>query len=414
MTTLPAGRPAPDRSAGAPRARTRMGRGLVAVAFATAAVAATLAPGGGAANAASGVRLNQMQVIGTHNSYHVEPSAEAIAAYQAFVPDAITLAYSHPPLAQQFDDEGVRQIELDVYADPAGTLWRPIGTPGFKVFHIEIIDEDATCTVFVDCLRQVKAWSDAHPTHMPLGIQVELKDSDDLPFGNVPVAIDSAQLDALDAEIRSVFPPDRLITPDDVRGSRATLEEAVLNDGWPKIDDVRGRMIFVLDNKHDEYVAGHPSLEGRVAFAPSEPGLPDAAFIKYNDPLGGGEAQIRSLVEAGYLVRTRADEPVTTAQSGDTTQRDAALRSGAQWVSTDYPIPGYSTRWQTDYVAQIPGGTPARCNPVNAPPGCQSSDIEQLAQTPSSSSTTTPPVSSTTRRSTGAAAAVTVQPRFTG
>ena len=29
-----------------------------------------------------------------------------------------------------------------------------------------------------------------------------------------------------------------------------------------------------------------------------------------------------------------------------------------------------------DYVVQIPGGTPARCNPVNAPKKCRSSDVE--------------------------------------
>ena len=44
--------------------------------------------------------------------------------------------------------------------------------------------------------------------------------------------------------------------------------------------------------------------------------------------------------------------------------RDAALTGGAQFVSTDYEVP--DPRFGP-YVVKIPGGTPARCNPVTAP-----------------------------------------------
>ncbi|MCX7619562.1 MAG: phosphatidylinositol-specific phospholipase C1-like protein [Acidimicrobiales bacterium] len=334
------------------------------------------------ASPASGIRLNQMQVIGTHNSYHIEPPPDLLQILLGIDPQAIQLAYSHPPLDHQFSREGVRQIELDVYADPAGSLWRPLGRPGYKVFHIEGFDERSNCEVFVDCLAVVRAWSDAHPDHMPIAILIEVKDNVDLPGPPDPLPVGPIELDALDAEIRSQFPESRLLTPDDVRGSHLTLEDAILTDGWPLIDDVRGQVMFLLDNKRDEYRAGRPSLEGRVAFTPASPGEPDAAFIKMNDPLGPNEEAIRQLVAAGYVVRTRADTPVVTVLAGDVSQRDAALRSGAQWVSTDYPVPGYSARWGSDYVAAIPGGTPARCNPVNAPPACLNTAIENLPPDP--------------------------------
>jgi hypothetical protein len=53
--------------------------------------------------------------------------------------------------------------------------------------------------------------------------------------------------------------------------------------------------------------------------------------------------------------------------------RDAALASGAHFVSTDYeePNPAFSS-----YVVTIPGGTPARCNPVTAPADCSPTDVE--------------------------------------
>ena len=35
---------------------------------------------------------------------------------------------------------------------------------------------DATASTFVDCLQTVKAWSDAHPRHLPIMILIEAKD----------------------------------------------------------------------------------------------------------------------------------------------------------------------------------------------------------------------------------------------
>jgi hypothetical protein len=364
----------------------------------------------------TGIRLNEMQVIGTHNSYHIEPSAQKLETMIKFRPDAVLLQYTHPPLPEQFENEGVRQIELDVFADPTGTLWRPKGRPGFKVFHIEQVDMDSTCEVLVDCLGAVKSWSDAHPAHLPITILLEIKDDADINVPPNPVPMTSALLHDLDDELRSVFPPNKLITPDDIRGAHATLEEAVLTDGWPEIDDVRGRVMFVLDNRRDQYIDGDASLQGRPAFPPSTPGQPDAAFVKVNDPTGANHAYIQDLVTQGYVVRTRADAPVETPQSGDTTQRDMALSSGAQWVSTDYPIPGMTARFNSTYVAQIPGGTPARCNPVNAPPGCVTTDIEDLAGLAATTTTTAPVPTTTTTALTPSprAQAVNATPSLTG
>jgi hypothetical protein len=359
---------------------------------------AAVAGGSEAGPPAEPVRLNQMQVIGSHNSYHIEPPPEVLEQYISVSPNAIELAYTHAPLGEQFSFQGVRQIELDVFWDPAGTRFRPKGVTGFKVLHIAVIDEGSTCLTFVACLGEVKAWSDQRQAHMPLAVLVELKDAD------VPPAL----LSALDAEIRSVFAPDRLLTPDDVRGERATLEQAVLEDGWPAIDDIRGRVLFLLDNRRDEYAAASPNLAGRAAFTPSTPGQPDAAFLKRNDPTGASEQAIRELVEAGYIIRTRADGPVLTPLSGDVSQRDAALASGAQWVSTDYPVPGMATRWNgSDYVARIPGGAPARCNPVNAPVGCRNVDIEDLPPE-------MPPTTTIPRPEPAAAPVRVAAPRFTG
>jgi calcium-dependent phosphoinositide phospholipase C len=345
------------------------------------------------------VALNEMQVLGTHNSYHVEPRPTLLSALLALSPIFQAWEYTHPPIGEQLESEGVRQLEIDVYADPDGGLYAhraaleyigedPISPdplmmqPGFKVLHIQDADFESNCTTFVGCLQAVKAWSDAHRHHLPIMILIEGEDSP-LPslLGitfTVPVPLDATQMDALDAEIRSVFPPSRLITPDRVRRGKATLEEAVLTLGWPRLGALRGKVMFTLDNGgsiRNAYLAGHASLTGRILFTDSSPGQPEAAFVKVNDPLAN-PATIPDLVAQGYLVRTRSDSDTYEARNGSTTARDAAIASGAQWVSTDYPVP--DPDFGTGYFVAIPGGMPARCNPINAGPACRDEGLERL------------------------------------
>ena len=49
-------------------------------------------------------------------------------------------------------------------------------------------------------------------------------------------------------------------------------------------------------------------------------------------------------------------------------RRDAALASGAHYLSTDYYVADETLGYT--YVADLPGDAAARCNPVNAPEGC--------------------------------------------
>ncbi len=76
-------------------------------------------------------------------------------------------------------------------------------------------------------------------------------------------------------------------------------------------------------------------------------------------------------------MRTRADVPFDQARTGSTARLQAALDSGAQIVSTDFPVVGLAARYGSDYVAQLPGTEPARCNPVNAPRSCRKTHLER-------------------------------------
>ena len=345
-----------------------------------------------APDADESVRINQIQVIGTHNSYHAGLAPSEARLLQQNNPRLYqALEYRHRPLDQQLSS-GVRQIELDIYADSEGGRYaQPRGPaavaaaglpkdpdfdpqglmkkPGFKVMHVQDLDYRSSCQQLIACLKVVRAWSRAHKKHVPIFILLETKQSELPPqyHARPPEKFTAATFDALDAEIRAVFNADELIMPDQVRGKHATLEEAVLQNGWPTLAAARGKVMFLMDQRPvgPVYLQGHPALRGRIIFTNAEPGQPDCAFTEENE---GSQEEIAALVRKGYLVRTRTDADTQQARTNDTARREIALASGAQILSTDYPN-SEPSQW-TSYSVGLPGGAVVRCNPVNGPPSC--------------------------------------------
>ncbi|WP_328333537.1 phosphatidylinositol-specific phospholipase C1-like protein [Kribbella sp. NBC_00382] len=339
----------------------------------------------------SGIRMNQVQQIGSHNSYHRELSPNEQKVQQQQNPGSVDLWYSHAPVGQQLEYQNVRTLEFDLFPDPVGGLYTyplirkltgqgpltdpALAQPGIKVMHVPDFDYNTNCRTFVLCLQQVKTWTDEHPNAAPISINLELKQSDPqvVAAGGVKAPPwDAANLDSVDTEIHSVFTADDLITPDDVRKPGLTLEQSVLTKGWPTLRDARGKVMFYFDNGgpgeiRDLYRAGKPNLEGRAVFTRGPEGEPDAAITEVNDPRGAGQAEIQRLVTKGYLVRTRSDEPMATIRDKDYTRLGIALASGAQYVTTDFPVAGMAARYDSDFVAQLPGKTAVRFNPVTAP-----------------------------------------------
>ncbi|GGO45331.1 hypothetical protein GCM10012287_12990 [Streptomyces daqingensis] len=376
---------------------------LAAVAALTSAAPAPSSPSGEAHDPAGRLRLTQLQAMATHNSYHREVSFAEQKLMGEHDPNFGTLLYSHASLPVQLSRQQARGIELDVFPDPDGGLYADplirkeaglppldepeLRRPGFKVQHWADFDYRSNCVSLRSCLRQVKKWSEGRPGHVPVPVLLELKETDpelEERGGAVSPPWDTEMLDALDAEIRSVFPDEATVTPDDVRRPGQTLGQSVREHGWPRLAASRGKVMFLMDNDDQELqdayrAGGRESLQGRVLFTDSEPGRADAAFMKVNDPTGSGKADIRKLVEQGYFVRTRSDVPLDQASSGDTAMLEDALASGAQMVSTDFPVPGLAARYGSDYVAELPGGAgPVRCNPVTVRPGkCPERPIER-------------------------------------
>jgi hypothetical protein len=355
--------------------------------------AASAGPGGARVWMDHNLRMNDIMTIGTHNSYKQTISEPIMQIVKRAAPEGwVGLDYTHPPLLEQLED-GARAIELDIYHDPDGGLYaQPAGMrlthqeidpayiaamshPGMKVQHIQDIDFRSSVLTYVEGLQIIRAWSLARPDHVPILITMNTSDGPSrMPTGAEAPPFDEAAYDALDAEIASVFPPGAVITPDIVRGDYPTLRQAVLERGWPSLGEARGKVLIAVDEtgRRREALRGtRKSLEGRMCFVNSDDEADDNAYYTLNEMADG--PRIIELVKAGFIVRTRSDTDTLEARSNDITRRDWALRSGAQYVSTDYRRP--ETRL-SDYQVRLPGDQVAVANPQRSPERCAGIAIE--------------------------------------
>lgn len=307
----------------------------------------------------SDILLNQLQVIGTHNSFHKRPDPSMMALVRPFLPgEAESWDYTHEPLDVQLE-RGIRSLELDVFAFVSG----------FRVMHVPIFDEESNCPDFRECLRTVMAWSEQHPNHLAISMIIDFKINETI-FTNEPLLpFDISMLEAFEQTILEIIPQSRLLTPDDVRRNFPTLREAVQTQGWPSIKDTVGKFYFVLHNQSElraAYTKDRPSLQGRLMFVNSSPDREDAAFSVLDNPY---DKRIAEYIDKGMIIRTRADAGLREGNRGDISRKEQALRSGAQIICTDFP--NGRAHPTTGYVVTVDTRFSARCNPILMPQDCQ-------------------------------------------
>lgn len=307
-------------------------------------------------------KLNDIQVIGSHNSYKravEKPILDSIAKIDNLL--KLSLEYEHIALNDQLE-LGLRSLEYDVFFDPIGGRYsnpaglkivleagicplpfdieKKLNQPGLKMFHAQDVDFRSSHLLFKDGLKELKIWSDQNPTHTSIIVLINAKD-DQILNTTIPLPFTADALESIDMEIRSIFSNEQLITPDLVKGEMNFLENAILTNGWPEMEDMKGKILFILDenkNKTQRYLTKFPGLENAVMFANLEKGNNEAAFMVINDPILNFD-KINNLVNLGYMVRTRADSDTKEARIVDYERFVKAQASGAQVISTDYYIP---------------------------------------------------------------------------
>jgi hypothetical protein len=342
------------------------------------------------------LRINEIQTIGTAESYKLRPSHEMLGLIRmGSAEDVKALNFALPPIASQLE-ENARALQFDISYDPLGGLYKsPAGAsmasqlmlgdyveamsrPGFKVIHVLDVDFNSSCLTLVACLQEVAKWSREHPIHVPLTILLRTNDArTPMPGATRPVQFDRQAFDALEAEILSVFQRRDLITPDIVQDGYPTLAQAVAAKNWPKLGKARGKVLFVLDDTGAKTALYHgfpTARQQQIMFVTAKESSPLAAFVSIPDPVKDAQRIIKD-VRAGLMVITRADADTTEARSGSTLRRDWAVASGSQIILTNF-IQADSTIGT--YRVQLTSGQAAQCNVQIAPGRCAGLAVEDM------------------------------------
>lgn len=297
------------------------------------------------------LRVTDVTMRCTHNSYHVEPAAAVDDSHR----------YTHAPLDVQLGEQGVRAFELDVHSGA-----------GFPVLHIPLgIDDRSTCPDLGACLGVIDTWSASHPEHHLVVVWIEIKDELDS-------GVYIKDYAAFDAVIRGAVAPERLYEPDAFKRGRPTLREALVAEGWPTLAETRGKVMVVLldvDPPHNrDYTYNYTSVDGRAMFARAgvdQYELPWAVIAKIDDPTDA--AAIAAARAAGLLIASNTGG-AGGSDADNALRLQGGIANGSNMLCDDFPapVPG------RDYVLDLPGGTPSICNPQTAPAACTPAAIESL------------------------------------
>lgn len=262
--------------------------------------------------------LNQIQVFGTHNSYHVAPESTTVDEWN----------YTHPPLEVQLE-RGIRQFEIDVVWDPEREV--------IAVQHVPVIDAESTCDLLSDCLSVITTWLAANPNTVPLQILIE-------PKTEIATWAMTDHMDALDEELR-VGLEGYLWTVDDQWGEYETLRASIVDGGFPTVGQLRGKvLVALLDGGEPKmaYTREDTQIRDRVMF-PLMPADHDwAGYFLRDDPYS---EEISVLHEQGFLVRTRADaglvydeERWMTAYNGRANAISMDTQEGLSQLDVNNPV----------------------------------------------------------------------------
>lgn len=285
------------------------------------------------------IRLNHLQMLGSHNSYH----------RRGLLPHH---QYERAPLVAQLSNYGIRALEFDLHLDEA--------SGNFQVFHASV-DRRTHCQTLRDCVQVLSTWANDNPGHHPVFVQLELKNGE---------IYTSETIRRLESEVTRSLRPEQLLRPDDVQGAFSTLKTALSSEGWPALDETRGRFVFFIDNRTDfqeRYTHGRRHLRGRLMFADGNVHDPFVAITVLNHPRRD-RAAIAKALSLGLIVRTRADSSLLPPAAQRDRQR-TAIASGAQLITTDYGDIDDKRRFRIDPNSAV------RCNPKTANLACNADAV---------------------------------------
>ena len=280
-----------------------------------------------------GVKLNEMAVMGTHNSYQLLgtlPKQGLMKTLQIISFGLVEnkAVFEMDTFTEQLE-QGIRNLEIDIETvDDEGDV-------SFIVTHKAIIDNVSSAYNLAKGLEEIAMWSDNNPGHLPVYLLIEPKD--DVPSINNMKNFSLEYALELDKVLRQVL-GDRLFTPQQVMGDYESFEEMRKADGWPTLKESAGKIIVLLHtcDVTQEYIDTDTSIKTQAMFPMllfGDIDKPYASFILDNDPVIASENNKKTVDENNLMVRTRADDYPDFSDE----RYKSADNCGSHIITTDYP-----------------------------------------------------------------------------
>ncbi len=162
----------------------------------------------------------------------------------------------------------VRSLEIDIHHSNAHSHW-PALTSDWYVYHKATQDETSV-NKLSDALDVLSAFQLAVPEHEVLTILVDFKDGFTTVGNHTPEAFDQLLVSKLGRGAIWGAP--------DLIGDSANLQAAITAKGWPTLDSLRGKLIFIAttgnlsssDSHLNQYVDNGRTANQRLAFVAPE------------------------------------------------------------------------------------------------------------------------------------------------
>lgn len=281
-----------------------------------------------------GVKLNEVAILGTHNSYQTLATEET--RFLMKIIDIITLRklgldtfdFEMDTLTEQLES-GIRNVEIDIE-----TLDKD-GKKEFKVTHNSFVDNASSAYDFSKALKEIKMWSDNNPGHIPVYIIIEPK--------SFVIEINGMKKFSLDyaKELEKVIVNelgDSLLTPKDMLRDYASFKEMRENDDWLTLKETQGKIIVLLHDCDvtESYIALDETIKTQKMFPMlryDDRNESYTSFVLENDPWNADSRKAESIDECKLIIRTRADK----YPNYSTERYEVTENCGSQIITTDFP-----------------------------------------------------------------------------
>lgn len=282
----------------------------------------------------AGLKFNELRYTATHNSYQTE-SVDVLKQIYGKLSDltfglvpATMADFVSPTLTDQLNS-GIFSFEIDV------EVFDRDGEISFTCMHSPGLEMTTSCYDFALGMKEIAMWSDNNPGHLPITVIIEPKEIF-IPFEDMKVLnLDYAKV--LDKTLRETL-GDRLFTPDDMLREYESFGEMRRADDWCKVENMLGKVLILFHecNTTEGYMELDPTLRTQAMFPMLRARDIDrdcASFLLINKPEGEYD-DIQKALDNKFIVRTRVDEFTNISEK----RREKAFESGAQIMSTDYPV----------------------------------------------------------------------------